>query len=124
MPLSENHNMQVNGVGASIPNVSAASVAYAGIPFKGRVVGGGCCISAAISAGSSVITVSKVNVSGVTTIGTITIGVAGAGNTFGMVITGNEQACSVEAFESLKFDNAGGSTGAAIGSLVALVRGG
>ena len=38
-----------------------------------------------------------------------------------MVITGNEAACTVDAFESLSFVSGGGAT--AVGNFVAIIRG-
>ena len=125
MPLSENHNMQVNAVNVGMADVATPTVAYVGVPFKGRVIGAGCSISAALTAANTIVTVSKVNPAGATVIGTITIPFTGSGpgSSYGMVLTGNEQACSVDAYESLKFDSDGAGTGPAVASFVALIRG-
>jgi hypothetical protein len=125
MPLSENHNLQVNHVGGSMAAIASAGDIYVPVPYKGRVIGGGCGISAAVTGAPIVVTVSKVNPAGVTPIGTITIPVTGSGpgSQYGMVLTGSEAACSVEAYESLKFSSAGG-TGGGVGNFVAHIRGG
>jgi hypothetical protein len=126
MPLSENHNLQVNALNVGMADIASPTIAYVAVPFKGRVIAGGCTISAALTVANTIVTVSKVNPAGATVLGTITIPNAGsgAGSVYGMTITGSEAACSVEAYESLKFDSDGGGTGPAVGSLVAMIRGG
>ena len=123
MPLSENHNLQVNVVSGTMAIATAGDL-YVPVPFKGRVTGGGCGISAAVTGAPIVITVSKVNPAGVTPIGTINIPVTGSGPgvQYPMLMTGSEAACTVEAFETLKFSSAGG-TGGGSGTCVAAIRG-
>ena len=126
MPLSQNHNLQMNAVGATLADIASPSIAYAAVPFKGRVVAGGCSISAALTVANTIVTVSKVNPAGATVIGTITLPFtgSGAGSSYGLVITGNEAACYVDAYETIKFDSDGGGTGPAVGNFVAVVQGG
>jgi len=126
MPLSINHNLQTNSVSGVMADVATAGSILVPVPFKGSVIGGGCGISAALTGTDTVITVSKINPQGVTTIGTITIPAAGsgAGSQYGLVITGNAAACHVEAFESLQFASDGAGTGPAVANFAALIRGG
>jgi len=126
MPLSEPHNLQTNSMNVgSMADVATPGTLNAPIPFRGRVVGAGCSISAAVTGANTVVTVNKVNPAGVTPLGTITIPAAGSGpgSSYGMVLTGNEIACSVEAFESLSFVSGGEGTGPAAANFVAIIRG-
>jgi hypothetical protein len=126
MPLSENHNLQMNAISGQMVDVATPGIVYVPVPFKGRVVAGGCAISAPLTAANTIVTVSKVNPAGVKTIGTITIPNAGsgAGSSYGLVITGSEADCYVDAYETLKVDSDGGGTGPAVGSFVFHIRGG
>jgi len=126
MPLSEPHNLQTNIVNVGMVDVATPTIAYVAVPFRGRVVAGGCAISAALTAANTIVTVSKVNPAGAVVLGTITIPFtgSGAGSSYGLVLTGNEQACTVEAYETLKVDSDGGGTGPAVGSFVFHIRGG
>ena len=126
MPLSENHNMQVSALNLGMVDVATPTIGYVAVPYKGRVVGGGCAISAALTAANTIVTISKVNPQGSIVLGTITIPFtgSGAGSSYGLVLTANEKDCSVEAYDTLKIDSDGGGTGPSVGNFVLLVRGG
>ena len=61
MPLSVPHNLQTNALSAGqMADVGAAgAVVNAPIPFRGRVVGAGCTISATLTGPDTVISVAK-----------------------------------------------------------------
>jgi len=126
MPLSEPHNLQTNSFNVgSLADVATPSTLNAPIPFRGRVVGAGCSISAALTGADTIVTVQKVGPGGPFEIGKITIPAAGSGpgSSYGMVLTGNEIACTVEAFNSLNFVSGGEGSGPAVANFVAIVRG-
>lgn len=126
--------VQTVGTTADVPyngkiaNLSAASIEYIPVTRRGRLVAGGCAMSAATTVAAAVVTVKKYPagvLADAVTCGTITVSQTGsaAGIVTPLVLTGSESACTFAPGDTLVIDNAAGSTGASVGTFSLTLRG-
>lgn len=125
MALPRNTPMFFHSIpGGQLVDVSAASISYAPIWCKGRVVRAFATISAAVTGSDTIVTVKKITGGTSTTLGTITVAVSGsaAGSTFECSFTGTEIERSVIDGDTLVFDSDGVSSTTSIANFVGVVR--
>lgn len=126
MALPRNTPMNDRPVfGGQLVDVSAASISYAPIWCKGRVVRAFCTISAAVTGSDTTVTVKKISGGTSTTLGTITVAVSGsaAGSTFEASFTASEGDRTVDIGDTLVFDSDGASSTTSIANFVGVVKG-
>lgn len=126
MALPRNTPMHDRPVfGGQLVDVSTASISFAPIWCKGRVVRAFATISAAVTGSDSVVTVKKISGTTTTTLGTITIAVSGsaAGSTFEASFTASEVDRTVSDGDTLVFDSDGASSTTSIANFVGVVKG-
>jgi len=129
MPLPQNHPLHAFIVpGGQLVDVSAASISYAPVPFKGILTDAICSISAAVTGSDTTVTIKKYPagvVANSVTLGTITVAVSGsaAGKNYTATLTGSEINRTFDRGDTLVFDSDGVSSTTSIANFVGVMQG-
>lgn len=129
MPLPQNHPVHAFIVpGGQLVDVSAASISYAPVPFKGVLTDAICSTSAAVTGSDTTVTIKKFPAgvaANTVTLGTIRVTVTGAGigKTYSASLTGSEVNRTFDRGDTLVFDSDGASSTTSIANFAGVMQG-